>query len=104
MEIACQLLRKNLPTNCDFLEPEGGFFIWITFPANVVAADFNRYCLDKYKVVAIAGDTFSANGLFKNCLRITIGFHSKENLTIGLERLCKAYREFVTASEVLDAK
>lgn len=97
MDVACQLLREKLPKNCHFLEPKGGFFIWITFPANVVAADFNRFCLDKYKVVAIAGDLFSANGSFKNCLRVTIGFHSKENLTIGLTKLCKAYGEFVAS-------
>lgn len=95
METACKLLREHLPTNCVFLEPQGGYFIWITFPANVVAANFNRFCLDKYKVVAIAGDTFSSSGAFKNCLRITIGFHSKENLTIGLKKLCQAYGEFV---------
>lgn len=98
MEVACRLLRANLPKDCDFLEPKGGFFIWIRFPGNIVAADFNRYCLDKYNVVAIAGDTFSANGLFKNCLRITIGFHSKENLDIGLNKLCKAYIEFVAST------
>lgn len=95
MEIACKILRENLPKDCVFLEPKGGFFIWLKFPANVVAADFNLYCLDKYQVVAIAGDTFSASGLFKNCLRITIGFHGKENLALGLEKLCKAYGEFV---------
>lgn len=98
METACRLLRENLPKTCNFLEPKGGFFIWVRFPENVVAADFNRYCLDKYKVVAIAGDTFSANGLFKNCLRITIGFHSTENLTIGLTKMCKAYSEFVAST------
>lgn len=98
MEIACKILHENLPKSCHFLEPKGGFFIWVTFPSNVVAADFNLYCLDKYKVVAIAGDTFSANGLFKNCLRITIGFHSKENLTIGLKKLCTAFNEFVASA------
>lgn len=96
METASKLLRENLPNDCNFTEPKGGYFIWITFPTNIVAADFNRYCLDNYKVVAIAGDTFSASGSFKNCLRITVGFHSKENLTIGLNKLCKAYSEFVS--------
>ncbi|KAG4076299.1 hypothetical protein HA402_014848 [Bradysia odoriphaga] len=95
MAIACKVLRENLPTNCTFTEPEGGFFIWVTFPDNVVAADLNRFCMEKYKVTAIAGDTFSSDGKFKNCLRITIGFHSEENLANGLEKLCKAYGEFV---------
>jgi len=26
MEVACKLLRENLPKSCDFLEPKGGFF------------------------------------------------------------------------------
>lgn len=95
MAIACKVLRDNLPKNCTFTEPRGGFFIWVTFPSDVVAADFNRFCLEKYKVVAIAGDTFSSDGVFKNCLRITIGFHNEENLAGGLKKLCKAYGEFV---------
>lgn len=99
MELSCKILRENLPTSCSFLEPKGGYFIWIKLPQNINAQEFNAFCRDKYKVVGIPGDVFSLNKTSKNCLRISIGFQTIETLQTAVTLLCEAINEFLATGQ-----
>lgn len=96
MEFCCKFLRENLPDGCSALEPDGGYFIWIELPENVIATEFNVYALEKFKVVTIPGDTFSVEKRFKNFLRISIGFQNISVLEPGLKNLCEALGFYLT--------
>jgi DNA-binding transcriptional MocR family regulator len=94
MLAVCKVLDQCLPKSCSFLQPGGGYFIWIVFPESFNAVEFNNYCLKYHRVVAIAGSRFSVKGAFQNCLRITIAFHEKEVLEKAVKTMCEAIDVF----------
>lgn len=91
MEVACTILKQNLDKDCEFHIPKGGYFIWITFPEGTNCLEFNDFCRKNFGVVAIAGPRFSALGLFKNCMRLTIAFHEVGILESAIKRFCQAF-------------
>lgn len=93
--VVCDILEKNLPENCYFYKPSGGYFVWITLPENIDSNKLNEFCKINYKVFFVPGDRFSIEKKFKNCLRITIGFQSGDTLKEGVTRLCVAITEFI---------
>ncbi|XP_037906808.1 uncharacterized protein YER152C isoform X3 [Hermetia illucens] len=95
----CAVLHSKLPLNCTFMEPAGGYFIWIELPKHLDAVEFNEFCVEKYKVYVIPGERFSVHGRFRNCFRISIAFHTKEVLVDAIEKLCKALEEFCCISK-----
>lgn len=95
METTCKILREKLPSSCSFLEPKGGYFIWIELPEAVNAQKFNEFCREKYQLIVIPGNIFSLDKKFTNCIRITIGFQTNAILQTAIPRLCLAINEFI---------
>ncbi|XP_063701520.1 uncharacterized protein LOC134831656 [Culicoides brevitarsis] len=91
MEAACEILKKKLDPSCDFQAPRGGYFIWITFPEGTNCLEFNEFCRKNFGVVAIPGPRFSAQGLFKNCMRLTIAFHEVATIKLAITKFCEAF-------------
>lgn len=91
-----QLLRTHLPSDCEFIAPTGGYFIWIRFPDAINVNDFNNFARTNYKISAIAGNDFSAENRFKNCIRISIAFFGGEKLRSSVVTLCRAYEDFAS--------
>lgn len=98
MIIICKILKENLPSTCSFLAPEGGYFVWIKLPDNIDGNKFNEFALEKYKVFTISGDRFSIDKNFKNYIRITNGFHTKDVLCDAVKNLCNALNDYLTQS------
>lgn len=89
-----QLLRTYLSSDCQFIAPTGGYFIWICFPETIDVNEFNAFACTHYRVSAIAGNDFSAENKFKNCIRISIAFFGGEKLCSAIKTLCRAYEDF----------
>lgn len=99
MSIACDCLKHNLPPNCSFEQPRGGYFVWVTLPDNVNAEEALQWCQDKYKVSALPGSMFSLDGKSgKNCFRLSISFHPNDKLKTAIERLCLGLDMFIKNS------
>lgn len=90
-----EVLKNNLPRSCSFVEPRGGFFIWIRLPENIDSNDFLKFTLAKYKICFLPGDRFSVENRFKNCFRISISFHKKEVLEDAVSKICEGLREYL---------
>lgn len=99
MKAVCALLSEKLSKKCEFKIPEGGYFIWIKFPIEINCTDFNNFCKNNYGIFAIAGDRFSANGIHKNYMRITIAFHNVQVLEEAVTKLCVAFDEYQTITQ-----
>lgn len=99
MQMAVSVLREKLPPSCTFVEPKGGYFIWITLPKHVDCVELNAFTQEHYRVAGISGHFFSAEGKFRNCLRLAISFYCYERLKAALERLCTAIGEFLAKTE-----
>lgn len=97
MEAMCVTLDENLPRDCVFKRPKGGYFVWIEFKSsNIDCNDLNQFCLKNYKVVAIPGDRFSAELKFKNCIRLSFAFHKVEVIRESVKRLCDGIKEYLS--------
>lgn len=97
MRMAVSVLRAKLPASCSFVEPQGGYFIWITLPEHVDCEEFTTFSQLQYNVAGTSGHHFSVNRKFRNCLRIAIQFHRVDRVEMALERLCMAIGEYLAS-------
>ncbi|XP_012151850.2 2-aminoadipate transaminase [Megachile rotundata] len=90
----CDVLDHDLPKDCSYQRPEGGYFVWIHLPLEINGNDFIIWCQEKHKVSAIPGVRFSYTGNCHNFLRLSIGFCKKEVLEKASKTLCKALLQY----------
>jgi DNA-binding transcriptional MocR family regulator len=65
---------RHFPAGTKASRPEGGYFLWVEFPAGVNALSLQREaCLRNIGVAP--GPMFSARGEFRNCIRLNFGHH-----------------------------
>ncbi|XP_017473614.1 PREDICTED: 2-aminoadipate transaminase isoform X1 [Rhagoletis zephyria] len=96
MLATCEVLERHLPPSCNWTRPSGGYFIWISLPPLADAAKFLQYCVKDEKVFFIPGSRFAYEPtVAKNCLRLSIAFHSKEKLADGALRFCASLKRFL---------
>jgi DNA-binding transcriptional MocR family regulator len=82
-------LRKHLPVGADFLEPRGGFFIWMRLPEELDAASFSS--ARKQNLDFQAGNHFSSRQGLRNYLRLSFSYYDVEDLCEGIKRLVKIF-------------
>lgn len=95
MNALCDAIDMHLPM-VEYTRPQGGYFVWVTFPENINAEEFASYSLAKYKVTAPSGVQFSYTGGFKNCMRMTFAFYTEDVLVQCIEKLGLAIKEFTS--------
>lgn len=93
MKLACSILTKELHPKVTFVDPRGGYFIWLTFPKDFDVASFNQRLKDHYQVFGIPGERFSVTKGSLNCLRLSVAFHKESVVAKGINQLCRATRE-----------
>jgi DNA-binding transcriptional MocR family regulator len=89
---ALQALRTHLPPGFTVTRPEGGYFLWLEFPAHVDAIAVHRRALEQGFSIA-PGPIFSARREFAHCLRLNYG----HEWTTASERAIKALGSIVRA-------
>ncbi|XP_061389422.1 uncharacterized protein LOC133324601 [Musca vetustissima] len=96
MLATCEVFEKELPSGCQMITPEGGYFIWISMGENFNASDFLKMCMEEEKIFFIVGSRFSLNPeKGQNSFRISIAFHSKEKLVDGAKRICRCLKKYM---------
>lgn len=93
MKLACTILAKELHPKVTFVDPQGGYFIWLTFPKDFDVASFNQRLKDDYQVFGIPGRKFSLTNGSLNCLRLSVAFHKEPVVAKGIHQLCRATRD-----------
>jgi DNA-binding transcriptional MocR family regulator len=67
-------VQRHFPPGTKASRPEGGYFLWVEFPAGVDTLVLQREaCLRNISVAP--GPMFSARGEFRNCIRLNFGHH-----------------------------
>lgn len=95
MSKVCKILRDQLPKECSFSEPEGGYFVWVTLPSSTKSEEFVTWAKENYKVFPQAGNRCSVKGNFENCIRIAVSFYEEAELLDAVQRLCQALNSFL---------
>jgi 2-aminoadipate transaminase len=89
MMAMCSALRSRLPPAVRFIEPAGGFFIWIALAEGTDATELLSKAIAK-KVEFMPGPKFSSRQGLKNCLRLSFAYYDTPDLMQGIERLAAA--------------
>lgn len=79
-------LTEFLPAGFDFVQPEGGFFVWVTGPEGLDTA----VLLPTAHLAEVGyqpGHKFSATGGQAHCMRLSFAFYDEESLRVGVRRL-----------------
>jgi DNA-binding transcriptional MocR family regulator len=86
----CAALRQELP-DARFIEPEGGYFLWLEFPRGTdVAAMFDA--ANERGVQFVKGSDFVLDG-GESSLRLAYAAVTPEEIEEGVSRLAEVYRE-----------
>lgn len=83
-------LREELDgLGAHWTDPDGGFFLWLTLPEEIVASELFERALEE-GVAFVPGPAFSAGGRFANALRLAFSAEEPERAREGLRRLRRA--------------
>jgi DNA-binding transcriptional MocR family regulator len=84
-------LRKYLPESVQFVEPDGGFFIWLVFPEDVDTKRMLKEARQR-NVGYLPGVKFSSTGRLKNCARLSFSYFDIPELEEGARRLADVFK------------
>ena len=81
-----------MPEGVKWTHPEGGLFLWLTFPQGVSAAQVFVKCIEK-NVAGVTGDAFFPNGKTDRNMRINYSNMPDEKIVEGIRRMSEAIKE-----------
>lgn len=103
-EVLCQSLREQCP-ELRFVEPSGGYFVWVRLPAGVEADALLLIAQSRHGVAFTPGSrcsmghdgSKSKDGETSNAasqfVRFSFAFYSEEEIVEGIARFCEALDE-----------
>ena len=86
-------IRTMLPEEVKYVYPDGGLFTWVELPEQVDTTSMLEEA-KQHKVAYMPGMEFFVEGqpIRKNCMRVSFGGVTPENIRIGMERLASVIR------------
>lgn len=94
-DVMMECLDKYFPEGTKHTLPDGGLFTWVTLPGGLNTTELLKEattCPD-VKVAYIAGEKFFADGEpVTNCMRISFGNVTPEQIRIGTEKLGRMFK------------
>ncbi len=90
--LAC--IDEYFPKGTRHTYPDGGLFTWVQLPDGLNATKLLPEAMQAYKVAYVAGEGFftDGNGLGSDCMRVSFGGVSPENIRMGTKRLGEMFR------------
>jgi 2-aminoadipate transaminase len=79
-------LEQHFPEGVTWTHPKGGLFLWLTFPAQMDAADILKAAVEQ-KVAFVPGTSFHADGAGKNTARLNFSYAAPDVIEEGIKRL-----------------
>jgi DNA-binding transcriptional MocR family regulator len=84
-------LKAHMPEAVRFVEPHGGFFVWLELPADTPMPTLLQNAGDAGLLLQ-PGTRFSISGSSANCLRLCFACHSEARIREGCKRLGEVVR------------
>lgn len=95
-DLMLRLLEENMPEGVCWTHPEGGLFIFLTFPENFDSVAFYDRSLSN-GVAYVAGSFFHSDGSGRNTMRMNFSFMSEQRIEEGIVLLAKLVKEEIDA-------
>ncbi len=84
----CRALRDELPS-VTFVEPEGGYFVWLTLPGGTDASQV-QVAAAREGVTFHSGKRFVTRDAFADRVRLSFAHYDTQMLVTGVQRLARA--------------
>ena len=81
-----ECLKKYMPKNVSWTEPQGGLFIFVTPPVYLEADRIFLKSIEK-NVAFVSGTTFFCDGSGHNTMRLNFSFSNNEEIESGVKQL-----------------
>jgi 2-aminoadipate transaminase len=86
-------LQEQFGGTITYTKPEGGMFIWATFPEHVDTSTLFTLALEE-GVAFVPGESFYTDSAQKNTMRLNFSNASVEHITEGMQRLKRAVNRY----------
>jgi 2-aminoadipate transaminase len=87
-------LSRFMPEGVVWTKPNGGFYIWLTFPESFNTLKMLPMALEK-KVTYVIGSAFSSAGKLQHTLRLAFSHEKGEIMVEGIKRLAETVRALI---------
>jgi len=94
-------LEKHMPKDIHWVEPQGGFYMWLSLPHHIKASPLFADCLKK-GVVFVTGRTFDPDNLKDDHIRLSFSNMPKDTIEKGVILLSQVIRDHVRDVENLE--
>ena len=85
-------IRKQFPEECSFLEPRGGFYIWVKLPKHVDVVNVLKKSIEK-GAVFVVGKTFDPEGIDNSHFRLAYSHTPEDKIERGIQIIGEAIKE-----------
>ncbi|WP_145409045.1 aminotransferase-like domain-containing protein [Paenibacillus xylanexedens] len=92
-DVMVTTLREQFGDEVQFQIPDGGFFIWLTFPTNVRTSEFVKTAAD-LGVSFLPGSQFFVTPEGEQHARLSFSYCNAEDIQQGVIRFAEAYRNY----------
>jgi 2-aminoadipate transaminase len=87
-------LEQYFPADVTWTRPQGGLFLWLTFPAHMNAADILKAAVEQ-KVAFVPGESFHADGGGQNTARLNFSNAAPDQIEEGVKRLARCLKNLL---------
>ena len=87
-------LTAHMPSEIQWNEPRGGFYIWLKLPLTMKSSDVFNACLKK-GVVFVTGRTFDPHNVKDDRIRLSFSNMPKDDIDPGVRILAEAIRQYL---------
>jgi 2-aminoadipate transaminase len=95
-DLMLNTLAEYMPPGVTWVEPRGGFFVWVTLPDGLAADDMLSLAAD-HGVVYLPGSWFYPNQEERSSFRLSFSCLTEDEMVEGIRRLGTATTEFISA-------
>jgi 2-aminoadipate transaminase len=88
-------LAREFPAGITWTKPQGGLFLWLTFPEWLNAADVLKAAIQQ-KVAFVPGESFFADGTGQNTARLNFSNATPERIDEGVRRLARCLEVLIS--------
>ncbi len=88
-------MARHFPPGITWTKPQGGLFLWVTFPEHVDSAELLRMAVQEERVAFVPGVAFYPDGGGKNTGRFNFSFCDEKTIEEGIRRLGRAITRFM---------
>jgi 2-aminoadipate transaminase len=91
MKIMNDCMKANMPPEVKWVEPKGGFYIWVQLPENVDSLEIMKESASKGAIFVI-GKTFDPHGMRNNCFRLAFSHTPEDQIEKGIKIIAEAVK------------